>query len=81
MVLNTTQAVIGKKLIFTDTLSIGDMTIAEADRIDPRSLTDIKAAAESEKLRIQEQAIQDTAKVDEVIAVLPDKVAEIAQEK
>lgn len=57
------------------------LVIAEADRIDPRPLAEIKAAAEEEKSRIKAQADELTAKVDEVIALLPAKVDEVAPTK
>lgn len=70
----TKTEVINDKLVYTDELKIGNTVLASATRIDPRSLADIKLAMQEEKTKVQEQANELVAKVDEVIAVVEPKV-------
>lgn len=69
----TTTEVINDKLVYTDTLKFDKTVLAQATRIDPRPLEEIKTAFEAEKTRIQEQADEVKAKADEVISVVDNK--------
>lgn len=69
----TTTEVINDKLVYTDQLKVGNTILAQATRIDPRPLEEIKTAFEAEKAKIQEQADEVKAKADEVISVVDNK--------
>lgn len=74
VVAETKTEVINDKLVYTDELKIGNTVLASATRIDPRPLADIKLAMQEEKTKVQAQANELVAKVDEVIAVVEPKV-------
>lgn len=69
----TKTEVINDKLVYTDELKIGNTVVASATRIDPRPLADIKTAMQAEKTRVQEQADELKAKVDEVLTAVDVK--------
>lgn len=69
----TTTEVINDKLVYTDTLKFDKTVLAQATRIDPRPLEDIKTAMQAEKNRVQAQADELKAKVDEVLTAVDAK--------
>ena len=72
--LETTKDIIGGKLVFTDILKVNNTIIAQATRIDNRSLEQIKEAAIAEKAEIDNQAVEVKARVDEVIALVDPEI-------
>jgi hydrogenase maturation factor len=73
IVADTTAEVINDKLVYTDTLKAGNKILAQTTRIDQRPLAEIKTAMEADKARLQQQANELVAKVDEVLTVVNSK--------
>lgn len=68
----TSSDVINDKLVFTDQLTVDDEVIAQATRIDPRPLEAIKEAAHQEKQKVQDDADQVVATIDDLLTKLPE---------
>ena len=67
-VIKTTTTVVEDTVKYVDSLVItGDFSVT---RFDTRSLADVKADAENEKLKLQAQLNEQIAVVDEVISVV-----------
>lgn len=69
----TTSKVVNGKLEYSYKLKAGDVVIAFITQTDNRSLEEIKAAKEADKIRLQQEADAEKAKIDEVIAVVDAK--------
>lgn len=72
---DTTASIINDKLVYTDTLKCGATKLAEATRIDPRPLSEVKTELEAQKAQVQSQASEITTKVDEVLSIVEPELA------
>lgn len=73
LTLETTTKVVENQLVITYALKAGNVTVAQDSIVDPRPLADIKVAAEAERDRIEAQATELKAQVEEVITLTTTK--------
>lgn len=71
--IETVTDVVDDTVKYTDKLTITGKI--EKVRFETRSLEEVKAEAEAEKARVQEQADQLIGKIEEVIAVVEPKIS------
>lgn len=75
LVAETTTEIINDKLVYTDSLKVGNTVLAQTTRIDNRPLAEIKTQLEAEKAKVQEQSDALIAKADEVLAAVEPKIS------